>query len=102
MLPGVARLAAELDVSRDTIRAALRLLESDGLLGAQGLGRSRAITAQGTGHLRLRVGLLLHDALSDEQNKVAQVLLQIQSDLGSKDHEPKKENGNLVRAWQVT
>ena len=29
VLPGVARLAAELDVSRDTVRSALRLLESE-------------------------------------------------------------------------
>jgi DNA-binding LacI/PurR family transcriptional regulator len=87
VLPGVGRLAAELDVSRDTVRAALRLLESEGLLGAQGLGRSRAVTALGVEHPRLRVGLLLHNALSDEQSKVAQVLLRIQSDLGLLDHE---------------
>jgi DNA-binding LacI/PurR family transcriptional regulator len=87
MLPGVARLAAEFDVSRDTIRAALRLLEAEGLLSAQGLGRCRSITAQAIGHRTLRVGMLLHDDLSDEQNKVGQVLLQIERDVRSKDHE---------------
>ena len=86
-LPGVARLAVELDVSRDTIRTALRLLESEGLLGARGLGRSRAVTVQGTERHRLRVGILLHDALPEEQSKIAQLLLQIQSKLGAKDQE---------------
>ena len=59
-LPGVACLAAELDVSRDTIRAALRLLETEGLLGSRGPGRSRAITAQGLARHRLRIGILLN------------------------------------------
>ena len=86
-LPGVARLAAEMDVSRDTIRAALRLLEAEGLLISQGLGRSRSITGQVIGHRRLRVGMLLHDTLSDEQSKIAQNLLQIERDIRSNDHE---------------
>jgi DNA-binding LacI/PurR family transcriptional regulator len=86
-LPGVARLAAELDVSRDTLRAALRSLETAGMLDPRGPGRSRTVTARGVVRRRLRVGILLHDALPDEQNKVAQLLLQIQRDLGAKDHE---------------
>ena len=44
-LPGVARLALELDVSRHTVRHALRRLEAEGLLSGRGLGRSRGITA---------------------------------------------------------
>lgn len=86
-LPGVARLAVELDVSRDTVRSALRLLESEGLLGARGLGRSRAVTDQGPRRQRLRVGILLHDTLPEEQSKIAQMLLQVQRDLDVKDQE---------------
>jgi len=81
-LPGVLRLAAELDVSHDTVRAALRILEAEGLLGARGPGRSRTVTAHGTARHRLRVGVLQHDTLPDSQYKTAQLLLQIQHTLG--------------------
>ena len=46
-LPGVARLAQDLDVSRHTLRTALRQLEAEGVLTDRGLGRSRGITAVG-------------------------------------------------------
>lgn len=45
-LPGVRRLAADLDTSHITVRAALRLLESEGLLKPAAAGRSRSITAK--------------------------------------------------------
>jgi len=86
-LPGVARLAAEMDVSRDTIRAALRLLEADGVLDARGLGRSRTVSAHEAARRPLRVGILQHDALPDSQNKTSQVLLQIQRHLGEASNE---------------
>ena len=85
-LPGVVRLAAELDVSRDTIRAALRILEAEGVLGARGLGRSRTVTAQGAARHRLRIGILQHDPL-DVSNITAHLLLRVQRDLGAKDYE---------------
>lgn len=86
VLPGVARLAAELDVSRDTVRSALRLLESDGLLGSGGPGRSRSVIANGAGRHPLRVGILQHDPL-EVQNITSHLLLQVQRDLGAKHHE---------------
>ena len=46
-LPGVARLAQDLDVSRHTLRKALKQLETEGVLTGRGLGRSRGITAAG-------------------------------------------------------
>lgn len=85
-LPGVARLATELDVSRDTVRAALRLLETDGLLGSGGPGRSRRVIANGAGSHPLRVGILQHDPL-EVQNITSHLLLQVQRDLGAKNHE---------------
>lgn len=42
-LPGVLRLEEELEVNRNTIQAALRILEKEGLLESQGLGRPRRI-----------------------------------------------------------
>ena len=85
-LPGVACLAAELDVSRDTIRAALRLLETEGLLGSRGPGRSRAITAQGLARHRLRIGILLNYPL-DVSNVTAHLLLRVQRDLRANEYE---------------
>ena len=45
--PGEQQLAGDLDVSRHTVRRALRILEEEGLLGGRGQGRSRSITAAG-------------------------------------------------------
>jgi DNA-binding LacI/PurR family transcriptional regulator len=60
-LPGVVLLAAELDVSPPTLRAALQILEEEGLLVSHGKGRSRTIAdVAGTRHV-LRVGILIHD-----------------------------------------
>lgn len=46
-MPGVMRLARELGVSRDVVEEALRSLEREGLLVAQGRGRNRLIDLQG-------------------------------------------------------
>jgi hypothetical protein len=42
-MPGGSRLATELGVGRDTVEAALQILERDGLLVPQGAGRRRRI-----------------------------------------------------------
>mgnify|MGYP000217237038 CR=1 FL=1 len=42
-MPGLNSLAPELEVSTKTVEAALRLLEKEGLLVAQGAGRRRKI-----------------------------------------------------------
>jgi DNA-binding LacI/PurR family transcriptional regulator/biotin operon repressor len=59
-MPGIYVLAAELGVNHKTVDAALRQLEADGLLVAQGPGRRRRIVLP-AGRLRqrpLRVGIL--------------------------------------------
>ncbi len=66
LLPGVAALAAELDVSRDTVRAALRLLERDGLLQPRGEGRARAIAKVRRPSRSLRVAILLLEPLEHD------------------------------------
>ena len=48
-LPGEIKLAQELGVGRNTIHAALRLLEAEGLLDKKGLGRSRKVAGLGSG-----------------------------------------------------
>ena len=42
-MPGVHRLAADFQVNRKTVEAALQLLEGEGLLIGQGVGRRRRI-----------------------------------------------------------
>ena len=67
-MPGQAKLAKELGVSRVTAEAALRQLETEGLLIGQGPGRSRLIPDSGKDNSKpLRVALLLHER-NNEQN----------------------------------
>lgn len=87
VLPGVARLAAELDVSPATLQVALRQLEAEGLLESRGRGCSRTIQPQGAARGALRVGILLFDAPLDEQPKTSQVLYQIEHDLEAAGHQ---------------
>jgi len=59
IMPGVLRLEAELGVNRNTLEAALRLLEEQGLLEAQGAGRRRLISKQPRlANTALRVAIL--------------------------------------------
>jgi DNA-binding LacI/PurR family transcriptional regulator len=63
LMPGVLRLEAELGVNRNTVEAALRLLEADGLLAPRGPGRRRRILPR-RGPVqtrRLRVAVLDYD-----------------------------------------
>ena len=80
ILPGVARLAQDLDVSRHTLRTALRLLETEGVLSARGLGRSRSVTAVGASiasQRPLRVAILRHDASLTDDPKASISLIQM-------------------------
>ena len=76
--PGVPQLAGELDVGRNTVRRALRILEGEGLLGGRGQGRSRGITAAGAAAVfrrPLRVNILLHDASLTDNPQASMVLI---------------------------
>jgi hypothetical protein len=66
-MPGGSRLATELGVGRDTVEAALRILERDGLLVPQGAGRRRRIELpEGIVARPMRVALLVTDHFSEE------------------------------------
>jgi DNA-binding LacI/PurR family transcriptional regulator len=89
-LPGVVRLAAELDVSPRTVRRALRQLEAEGLLAGRGLGRSRSIAAGSksrTVRRPLRVALLRHDARLADDPHTSLVLTEIMQSLGAAGHD---------------
>ena len=60
-MPGVIRLSAELGVNRTTIEAGLRLLEKQGLLVPQGVGKRRDIVLPKDATApNIRVTILLH------------------------------------------
>jgi DNA-binding LacI/PurR family transcriptional regulator/biotin operon repressor len=64
LMPGGDRLAAELGIGRDTVEAALKQLEVEGLLVNQGRRRGRRIVAPAgdPAARRIRVGILPSDA----------------------------------------
>lgn len=62
-LPGEGRLEKELGVNHSTVRAALCLLEKEGLLVPQGVGRRRRITVpEDARPAGLRIGLFLYES----------------------------------------
>jgi DNA-binding LacI/PurR family transcriptional regulator len=71
-LPGVNRLAADLGVSRETVRAALLIVEQSGHLKSTGAGKPRVIVrdrpAPPAARRGLRVALLLRERLDQEVN----------------------------------
>jgi DNA-binding LacI/PurR family transcriptional regulator len=78
--PGEVQLATELDVSRNTARRALQLLEKEGLVVRRGLGRSRSITPAGTAmalQRPLRVAILRNDTLIDDSPHTALIVANI-------------------------
>ncbi len=78
--PGENQLASELNVSRNTARRALQILEKEGLVVRRGLGRSRSITPAGTAMaLRrpLRVAILRNDTLIDDSPHTALIAANI-------------------------
>jgi DNA-binding LacI/PurR family transcriptional regulator len=87
-LPGAARLAKDLDVAPATIRAALHLLEAEGLITGRGLGRSRGIVTRAARAVAapLRVAILRHDARPTEDPQTSAVLTEIVHSLEATGH----------------
>jgi len=88
-LPGEIKLAQELGVGRNTVHAALRLLEAEGLLDKQGLGRSRKVAGLGSGDKSrgpLRVGVLLHERMVDENPGMQGILAKLQHEIEHAGH----------------
>jgi DNA-binding LacI/PurR family transcriptional regulator len=89
-LPGVLRLAAELEVSKDAVRAALRRLEEEGVLHAGGSGRQRTFSGsraalRGSRQL-LRVGILLSRPLHTENGASQRMLLRLLHQIEASGH----------------
>jgi DNA-binding LacI/PurR family transcriptional regulator len=88
-LPGETKLALELGVGRNTVQTALRLLEAEGLLGGHGPGRSRTVggaRAGGKARGPLRVGMLLHERMVDENPGMQVTLAKLQHEIEQAGH----------------
>ena len=87
LLPGVVALATELDVSRDTVRAALQLLVSEGSLQDNGAGRSRKIMTRRIQKKRtLRIAILTSVPFMDDNSRSQRLLLVIKNALEGDGH----------------
>ena len=73
-MPGILLLEKELGVNRNTIDAALKLLEKEGLLKGQGPGCKRRIVLQAN-HTTptLRVAILFHDPPEESEGYVSEL-----------------------------
>lgn len=64
-LPGAMKLAAELDVAKESVMAALAVLEEEGTIRSRGVGKAReVVSGEGKGagaRRRLRVGILPYE-----------------------------------------
>jgi DNA-binding LacI/PurR family transcriptional regulator len=88
-LPGVVRLAAECMVSKGAVRAALAILEKEGVLQGRGVRGCRTIGEagrSGAGRGGLRVGVFLHERLMEENPTQQNMLMQLQHDLEAAGH----------------
>ena len=83
-LPGVIRLAEELGVSTHTLRAALRLMETEGRIALSANGHSRTTTAKGTPDSRqCRIGILLYASLAEDSPHTIQFMINLRHALES-------------------
>jgi len=113
-LPGAARLAKQLDVAPATIRAALRLLEADGLITGRGLGRSRSIASSTTEAVAppLRLAILRYGASRTDNPQTSAVLTEIIHSLEAAGHtaflsersqiDLRQDLGRIVREMEKT
>lgn len=99
-LPGVQRLADETGVSKVTVRAALRRLESEGWLEAPRPGCRRAVAPHPKrkgGGATMRVAILLNEPVEQESAEVQRLLLDIQHGIEGVGHHCFFTDSNLAR-----
>lgn len=83
-MPGGAALARELGVGRMTVDAALEILETEGLLQAQGAGKRRKIVTKKSRAVTMRVGILFYEP-GDATNPY---IFELRHQLTASGHEP--------------
>lgn len=91
MMPGVLRLEVQLGVNRKTVEAALRILETDGLLVPQGAGKRRRIVrlTETENRKSLRVAILLYCKEDGHNSYMVDLRHQLQEAGNCAFHPPK-------------
>lgn len=91
-LPGVLRLASQLDVSKDTVQSALALLETRGHIVSRGRGKRREVVARvsepSAERRTMRVGILPREDLQKSSALTQAIVLQLMHDLANLGHQP--------------
>jgi len=89
VMPGEDRLMARLGVGRNTIQAALRLLEEEGILASKGAGHQRRIMPQKRTKSVLRVRILLYEECERSMPDKVELLARLQEAGHAADYAPK-------------
>lgn len=78
-MPGLLSLAGELGVGKDTVEAAMRILEQEGLLLAHGQGRRRVLAPEGGGRVKrqLRIARLDYDPPANTEQWIHELLYRL-------------------------
>lgn len=86
-VPGVRTLATELGVSKDTVRAALRILEKENSVTSEGAGNRRRITGGPPERRRgLRVAILLDEHLHANNAHSLELILVVRNAIETMGH----------------
>ena len=86
-LPGIRRLAEELGVSRGSLRAAVRLLESEGHVSCHGSGRRRQASSKPSAlRQALRIGVLLQSPHAKQNAEMQRTLADLRHDVEVAGH----------------
>lgn len=86
-LPGVRTLAAELGVSKDTVRAALKILESENYISPGVVGKRRKITGGHAGpRCGLRVAILVDEHLHANNAHSLELILMVKQAVEAAGH----------------
>ena len=103
VLPGIQRLGIELGVNHNTMEAALRLLEQEGVVASQGHGRPRRVCAAAlSGDRRsLRVKILLYEASDRFLPDMVELLARLQEAGHAADIAPKSLQDLGMRVERV-
>jgi DNA-binding LacI/PurR family transcriptional regulator len=92
VMPGEDRLIAQLGIGRHTVKAALKLLEDEGLLENQGPGRQRRICPSESVVRRLRIRVLLYETRDRALPYQFELMARLQEAGFAADFAPKSLN----------
>ncbi|MFK7912141.1 MAG: substrate-binding domain-containing protein [Akkermansiaceae bacterium] len=92
-MPGIHQLAAELSVNHKTVKAALELLQEEGVIASQGSGKPRRILSQG---IRKALSLSIAVLLYEPDDRELDHILKIFQHLNEAGHKPFDVGKTLV------